>query len=209
MARDLNPKCKRCRRAGEKLFLKGDRCSTPKCAFTRRPFAPGQKSQRRRGNLSEYGRQLAEKQKVKRTYGILEKQFRNYVLKAVAAKGDSRENLMIAIERRLDNVLHRLGVSHSKKGARQIVNHGLVKVNGRRVDIASFRVKKQDVIDFKDRTLKSPLFANIKATAKKQQLPSWLIWDAEKMQAKVVSLPGKEDLGDLSALGVVIEFYSR
>ena len=210
MGRDLDPKCKKCRRAGEKLFLKGERCNTPKCAFTRRPYAPGmQPKGRRRRNLSEYGRQLAEKQKVKRTYGLLEKQFKNYVLSSLKQRGDSRENLMSELERRLDNVVFRLGFVKSRETARQIVSHGLIRVNGRKVTIPSFQVKAKDVIAIREKSQKSSLFANLKTTLKKHQLPSWLKLNVAKMEGIVLNLPAKDDLGELGNLGMIIEFYSR
>lgn len=212
MGRNLNPKCKQCRRAGQKLFLKGERCHTPKCALTRRPYAPGARSKRMGRGLSEYGKQLLEKQKVKKTYGLLETQFKNYVLKAIKKKGDSRDNLVTELETRLDNVIFRFGISKSRETARQLVSHGLVKVNGRRVNIPSFQVKAKDVITFKDRILKSPLFANLSTILKKQQLPAWLVFDAAKMEGKIVRQPSPDDLSDLTGtanLAMVIEYYSR
>lgn len=213
MGRNLNPKCKQCRRLGEKLFLKGERCYTAKCAQLRRPYAPGtqSKSRGRRGRgLSEYGKQLAEKQKVKKTYGLLEKQFKNYVLEAIAAKGDSRDNLIGKLETRLDNTIFRLGLAKSREAARQLVNHGLVRINGRRVDIPSCQVKIKDKIEIKERALKSPNFANLKVILQKQQFPSWIKFDADKFQAEVVGKPIAEDLTDnVKNLGMVIEYYSR
>lgn len=210
MGRDLDPKCKRCRRAGEKLYLKGERCNTPKCAFTRRPYAPGIQSKGgRRRSLSEYGRQLAEKQKLKRTYGLLEKQFKNYVNKGIRQKGDSRENLMAELEKRLDNVIYRLGFASSREAARQMVSHGLVKVNERKVTIPSFQVKTKDKVAIKESAQKSSLFANLKTTLKKYKAPSWLKLDVGKMEGLVLNMPSKEDLGELGNLGMIIEFYSR
>ncbi len=212
MGRNLNPKCKQCRRLGEKLFLKGERCYTAKCAQLRRPYAPGVrgKSRGRGRGLSEYGKQLAEKQKVKKIYGLLEKQFKNYVLEAITAKGDSRDNLISKLETRLDNTIFRLGLAKSRETARQLVNHGLVKVNGRRVDIPSYQVKIKDKIELKDKLLKSPSFANLKITLQKQQLPSWIKLNPEKPQAEIVGKPMVGDLTDnVKNLGMVIEYYSR
>jgi len=209
MARNLDPKCKQCRRAGEKLFLKGERCATQKCAFVRRPYAPGTKGGGRRRAPSEYGRQLAEKQKIKRIYGLLERQFKNYVLHSIQKQGDSRQNLMGEIERRLDNVIFRLGLAKSRESARQIVSHGLVKINDRRVNIPSYRVRPKDLIKLKPKASQSPLFANLSKILKKHPVPGWLKLDTDKLQATVLRQPQKEDLGDLAKLGTIIEFYSR
>lgn len=147
MARTIEPDCRQCRREGCKLFLKGERCTTKKCAMERRPVIPGQHgNSKRRVAFSEYGTQLREKQKVKRMYGILEKQFREYYEKAVKMQGATGEVMMTLIERRLDNVVYRMGIGASRKQSRQIVNHGLITVNGKRVNIPSYQVKAGDVI---------------------------------------------------------------
>lgn len=200
--------CKICRRIGEKLFLKGERCFTPKCAMIKKPYKPGV-HKKTRVLLSEYGRQLNEKQKIRKTYGLLEKQFKNYVKAAIKEKGDSRENLMKKLEKRLDNTVFRLGWAKSRNLARQIVSHGHILVNNRKVNIPSYQVKIGDVIALKEKSKKSSLFENLKISLKKYQTPSWLSLNKEKLEGKVVSQPTIEDLGDLSGIGMIIEYYSR
>lgn len=210
MANLINPKCKQCRRAGEKLFLKGERCLTVKCAMTKRPYAPGNQGKNtRRGGLSEYGRQLAQKQKVKRFYGVLERQLKKYFTEAQAKKGDTRANLMIKLETRLDNVIFRLGWSKSRPAARQLVNHGHVLVNNKRVSISSYQVKKGEVITLTGRTIKSKLTENLLAALAKHETPTWLVQEKDKFEARVLGAPTGEDLGDLSPIGLIIESYSR
>jgi len=211
MARLIDPKCRQCRRSGEKLFLKGDRCFLPKCAMVKRAYPPGAQGNKktRRGGNSEYGRQLAQKQKVKKIYGIFERQLKNYFDEAQAQKGDTRENLIMKLESRLDNVIFRLGWMKSRSAARQLVNHGHVLVNNRPVDVPSFRVKKGDVITLKERISKSKLVENLLESLKKYESPVWLAQEKGSFEAKVLSLPEGEDLGDVSSLGLIVEFYSR
>jgi len=215
MARTIDAKCRQCRRAGEKLFLKGDRCFSQKCAMVKRPYAPGlhgnqrKKGKGRRGGSSEYGRQLAEKQKLKRLYGIFERQFKKYFLEASRGKGDNRENLMKILEKRLDNVIFRLGFAKSRAAARQLLSHGHILVNGRRLNIPSYSVKVGDVLALKERIRKSRLFENLAASLKKYEAPRWLILDKEKLEAKVTIEPTAEDFGDLMNIGLIVEFYSR
>ncbi len=210
MAKITDAKCKLCRRQGEKLFLKGERCFSPKCAMIKRPYPPGVHGRdKKQSGLSEYGRQLREKQRLKRIYGILERQMKKYFLKAQAAKGDTRENLLRELETRLDNVVFRLGWATSRAAARQLINHGLVLVNGRRVNIPSFQVKKGQIITLKDRVKNSKLVEGLINKLKKYELPAWLKQDVEKLEAQVLSLPQANDLGELTPIGLIVEFYSR
>jgi len=210
MATLINPKCKQCRRTGEKLFLKGDRCFSTKCAVTKRPYAPGrQRKNARRGGLSEFGRQLMQKQKIKKVYGVLERQLKKYFIEARAQKGDARENLLRKFEIRLDNVVFRLGWAKSRPAARQLVNHGHVLINGKRVSIPSYQVKKGEVISLTDKTNKSKLTEDLLVSLKKYAAPTWLAPETEKLQAKVLGDPAGDELGDISPISLIVEFYSR
>lgn len=207
----INAQCRKCRRRAEKLFLKGERCFSPKCAMVKRPFAPGiHGKKRRRGEGSEFGRQLNEKQKIKNTYGVLERQFKNYVFEAMEEKGDNRENLIRKLETRLDNVVFRSGFARSRQAARQIVSHGHILVNGRRIDIASYRAKIGETISLREKSKETPLFKDLKIILKNYNTPAWLSLDKEKLEGKITALPTIEDYGkDLTGVGMVIEFYSR
>ncbi len=207
MARDLSPKCKKCRREGKKLFLKGERCFSVKCAMIKRPYAPGQHGQDRRMGLSEYGIQLREKQKVKRTYGILEKQFRKYYETASRAKGNTGVLLLSLLEKRLDNIVYRLGLASSRGHARQLVNHGHFLLNGKKVDIASCLVKEGDVISLKN--AKGNYFEELKTIVKNQQVPSWMSLDAQKVQGKIVSSPVLSEIDTNADIHLIIEYYSK
>jgi len=207
MARDLSPKCKKCRREGKKLFLKGDRCFGISCAMIKRPYAPGQHGQSRRMGLSEYGTQLREKQKVKRTYGILEKQFRKYYEMASGMKGNTGKLLPALLERRMDNVVYRLGMAASRNQARQLVNHGHFLVNRKKVDISSYLIKEGDIISFKSD--KGEHIENIKNTIKNHQTPSWLSIDIQKLQGKVVSMPILDEIETIADIHLIIEYYSK
>ena len=208
MARNLSPKCKICRRVNQKLFLRGERCLTSKCALLRKPYPPG--AHKRTQKLTEYGKQLTEKQKVKRIYGVLENQFRNYVRKAIAKAGDSRGNLFKLLEARLDNIVIQCGIVSSRNAARQVVRHGHIEVNNQKVDIPSFQVKVGDIITFSEKFKKTKLFENNKIMLGKKEVPVWLSLDLDKMIIKVVDWPKTEESIDLlSSLGTVIDFYSR
>jgi len=210
MANLINPKCKQCRRASEKLFLKGDRCFSPKCAVSKRPYAPGNQGKNvRRGGLSEYGRQLMQKQKVKKFYGVLERQLKKYFVEAQTKKGDTRENLIRRFETRLDNVVYRLGWAKSRPAARQLVNHGHVLINNKRVSIPSYQVKKSEILALTDRTNKSKLTENLLTSLSKHQLPTWLAQEPGKLEAKILGEPTGEDLGDMNPIGLIVEYYSR
>ena len=208
MARYIDASCRLCRREGCKLFLKGDRCYTKKCAFERRPTAPGahgnEKSMKR---PSEYNRQLREKQKVKRTYGLLEKQMRKYYDIAANTKGVTGEVMLSLIERRLDNVVYRLGFGASRAQARQIVNHGLMTVNGKVVDIASFEVSMGDVIAVKESKKDYTMFKNLKDM--KVVCPKWLELDMANLSGKVVALPKRDDIDAGIKETLIVELYSK
>ncbi len=205
----IDSQCKKCRRAGQKLFLKGERCFGQKCAMIRKPYVPGVHGKSYRRRISEYGQQLAEKQKVRHTYGISEQQFKRYFKEIVRQKGNKEELLARKLENRLDNVVFRLGWARSRRLARQIVSHGHILVNGRKVDIPSYQVKKGAVIKLKERSRKLTLFNDLKAFLKKQEIPQWLSLDREKLEGKVKTQPKIEDMGKVGELNMIIEYYSR
>ena len=208
MARTIQPDCRQCRREGCKLFLKGERCTSKKCAMERRPVIPGQHgNSKRRVAFSEYGTQLREKQKVKRMYGILEKQFREYYETAERMKGVTGENMLSLIERRLDNVVYRMGIGASRKQCRQIVNHGHITVNGKRVDIASFLVKQGDVIAIKENKQDIDAFKALRET--KIVTPKWLEFEPAILSGKILALPKREDIDSDIKEQLIIELYSR
>ena len=208
MARTIEPDCRQCRREGCKLFLKGERCTTKKCAMERRPVIPGQHgNSKRRVAFSEYGTQLREKQKVKRMYGVLEKQFRDYYEEANKMKGVTGENMLSLVERRLDNVVYRMGIGASRKQARQIVNHGLITVNGRRVNIASYRVKAGDVIAIKENKQDNEMFKSLRGS--KVVMPKWVEFDTNTFVGKIVTLPTREDIDQDIKEQLIVELYSR
>ena len=206
MARYTDASCRLCRREGQKLFLKGERCYGTKCAIEKRNYAPGQHGQSRK-KISEYGLQLREKQKAKRFYGLLETQFRNLFDKAAKKKGMTGENLVIMLETRLDNTVFRMGFASSRKEARQLVTHSHFIVNGKKVDIPSYEVKAGDVIKVKEKSTSSPKFKEIKDMA--ISVPSWLTVDVEKLEGKVVALPKREDMDTPVAEHLIVELYSK
>ena len=206
MARYTDASCRLCRREGQKLFLKGERCYSTKCALEKRNYAPGQHGQSRK-KISEYGLQLREKQKAKRFYGLLETQFRNLFDKAAQRKGMTGENLLIMLESRLDNVVFRMGFASSRKEARQLVNHGHFTVNGKKVDIPSFEVKAGDVIKVKEKSTSSPKFKEIKEMT--ISVPSWITVDVDKLEGKVVALPKREDIDTPIEEHLIVELYSK
>jgi len=208
MARCLESSCRQCRREGEKLFLKGARCYTHRCAIDRRDYAPGEHGARR-VKLSNYGIQLREKQKVKRIYGILEKQFRLYFGKATRQKGITGAILLQYLERRLDNVIYQLGFATSRKQARQVVSHGFVFVNDQRVNISSFLVKPNDEISVKFKTKGQRLFQDNIASTESRAVPAWLAADREHYKGKVARLPEREDIGYQVNEQLIVELYSR
>jgi small subunit ribosomal protein S4 len=201
--------CRQCRREGEKLFLKGDRCYSEKCAVQRRPFVPGQHGQKRKQKASEYGLQLREKQKTKRIYGVLEKQFRNYYQKAERQKGIAGANLLILLERRLDNVVFRLGLASSRKEARQLVTHDHFSINGKKANIASMLVSIGDTIQVKPGSADSPKFQEIKAAGAYKTPPDWLEVDIDNLTGTVLSFPTRDKVDTAVNEQLIIELYSR
>jgi len=210
MGRNLDSKCQQCRRVGEKLFLKGERCNTPKCAMVKRNYPPGfHGPSRGRHKLSDYGTQLAEKQKAKKYYNVMEKQLRLTFEKASKKTGDSGKNLLRLLEMRLDNVVFRLGLAKSRSQARQLVNHGHFEVNGVKTDIPSFIVKPGQEIAVRARAKKSPYFKQIAESLKKVELPAWLNLQAAEMKAKVLHEPSDTDLPTNFKVQMIIEYYSK
>jgi len=211
MAKNLDSKCKLCRRAGEKLFLKGDRCGTPKCALVKKPYAPGVhgNSGSRRG-LSEYGKQLAQKQKIRRIYGVSERQLRKHIADARQTKGVLGDNIIARLEMRMDNVIYRLKLADSRAQARELVTHKHFNLNGRSFNIPSGLVKIGDVIKVKDQKIGNKYFKELQAILKKNnEVPQWLSLDPVKMEGKVLGRPTKDEIGvDVDIQGV-IEYYSR
>ena len=208
MARYTDSVCRLCRREGQKLFLKGDRCYSGKCAFDRRPVAPGQHGAGRR-KASEYGMQLREKQKTRRAYGVLESQFRKYYERAVREKGITGDNMLRMLEQRLDNVVYRLGFGDSRPQARQFVTHGHILVNGKKVDIASYEVAVGDVITVKERSRGLERLKNLRESGLGRPVPKWLELDAANLTGKVVALPEREDLDLSIEEHFIVELYSR
>jgi small subunit ribosomal protein S4 len=210
VARHRDPVCRLCRREGVKLFLKGLRCFTDKCAIERRNFVPGQHGQSRRAKMQGYGIQLREKQKAKRTYGLLERQFRNYFEKAQRAKGATGENLIVMLERRLDNVVYRIGLAGSRAQARQMVNHGHVRVNGRKVNIPSFLVSVGDEIALKEKMLQNTMVLEARNVSQSLNMVPWLEIDRDAGKAKVVALPKRENVQTPSINEqLIVELYSK
>ncbi len=209
MGRDLNPKCKYCRREGVKLFLKGDRCFSGKCALVKRNYPPGVHGPKRLTRLTVYGRQLREKQKLKRMYGLLEKQLKLYFQKSIKQKGETGDNLVRLLEMRLDNVVYRLGFAKSRATARQLVNHGHFLVNGKKVNIPSYQVKVGDVVSLKPSSKDLKIFVNLEKQLNKKETPEWLLPDPTKLAGKVVAVPSKDDLKQIFDIKAVVEFYSR
>lgn len=208
MARERGPQCRICRREGMKLYLKGDRCYTNKCAIDRRSYAPGMHGQNRK-KVSEYGLQLREKQKTRKTYGVLETQFRNYFAKADRQPGVTGENLLRLLERRFDNVIYRIGLGASRREARQLIRHGHFKINGKKVNIPSFLVKVGDEITTKEESKGMPRLKELKERAADKTVPEWLEYDAEQMSARVLSLPTREQIDLPIEEHLIVELYSR
>ncbi|MCK9521600.1 MAG: 30S ribosomal protein S4 [Proteobacteria bacterium] len=208
MARYLGPVCKQCRREGAKLFLKGERCLSDKCAFDRRPYAPGQHGQRR-SKASEYSRHLREKQKVRRIYGILEKQFSLYFDKADAAKGVTGDNLLRLLESRLDNIVYRMGFANTRKAGRQLVRHNHVLINGKKVNIPSYLVKAGDEISIRERSLKIGVIQGALESKERTGWDPWLEVDAKKFKGVVKEIPQVQDLQLSIEPQLIVEFYSK
>jgi len=208
VARYTESVCRLCRRENLKMYLKGDRCYTDKCAIERRPYPPGQHGQGR-VKFSEYGVQLREKQKVKRMYGLLEADFRHAYANAAAAKGKTGENLLQTLELRLDNVVFRLGFADTRNEARQLVRHGHFRVNGRKVNIPSFQVQKGQSVAVKDKSRANELIKSSVETAKARGVPVWLELDPENFKGQVLDLPKREDIKLPIQEQLIVELYSK
>jgi small subunit ribosomal protein S4 len=209
MARYIDAVCRLCRRQGEKLFLKGNKCQTEKCPANKRAYAPGQHGEKRRQKISNYGLQLKEKQKVKRIYGVLEKQFRKYFKLASRSKGVTGKVLLQLLERRLDNVVFRMGLGVSRTQARQIVRHNLITVNARRVNIPSFLVDKDDLVEVKSKDrIRNKLKENLEFS-KDRTVPSWIEFSAADLKGKILRLPEKSDIQQPIQEQLIVELYSK
>ena len=209
MARYTGPVCRLCRREGMKLFLKGERCYTEKCAIEKRNFAPGQHGKTRKAKLAGYGIQLREKQKVKRIYGVLEDQFRQYFEQAERMRGITGETLLQLLERRLDNVAYRLGLATSRPQARQLVRHGHLTVNGRKVNIPSFSVKPGDVVALRASSQKAPAVVHALEEVKGRGVPEWLAFDPNAFSGKISSIPTREQINLPVQEQLIVELYSK
>lgn len=212
MAKYTGPVCKLCRREGEKLFLKGQRCYTPKCAIERRNFPPGdhgREAQFRRRRVSDYQRQLREKQKTRRIYGITERQFRRYYRDALQRRGLTGENLLQMLERRLDNVVFRLGYAENRFQARLLVTHGHFNVNGRRTDVPSMLVRPGDLIEVREGSRARRFFKELPALAETRNVPRWLERDLRRLAGKIIQNPERQDIDASLNEHLIVEYYSR
>lgn len=212
MSRYTGPVCKLCRREGEKLFLKGQRCFTPKCAFERRGYPPGEHgrdSQFRRRRVSDYSRQLREKQKTRRVYGVTERQFRRYYRDAVAQRGLTGVNLLTMLEQRLDNVVFRLGFSESRTQARMLVTHGHFNINGRRTDVPSMIVRPGDKVEVREGSRTRTYFKDLTASAETKTPPTWLERNLGSLSGKMVKKPERHDIDANLNEQLIVEYYSR
>jgi small subunit ribosomal protein S4 len=209
MARYRNAVCKLCRRESTKLFLKGDRCYTEKCAVEKRAYAPGERGQGRRGKLSEYGTQLREKQKLRRTYGVLERQFQTYFDRAVRTQGITGEVLLQLLERRLDNVVYRMGFAPSRAAARQLVRHGHIQVNTRKVNIPSHRLRPGDVVTVKEKSHSLPVVQESLRGAEMRPKVAYLDVDRNKIEGRFLQIPGRVDIPTPIQEQLIVELYSK
>ena len=208
MAKYTEAKCRICRREGCKLFLKGDRCFTGKCALDRRPLAPGQHG-RARKKVSEYATQLREKQKTRRTYGLLERQFHSYFTKADMQKGVTGTNLLVLLECRLDNVVYRLGFANSRNQARQLVRHGLFTLNGHKVNIPSIQLRVGDSVEIPEKNRQVKIFADAQETIGRRGTPNWLEADYDAFKGTVKAMPQREDIRTEVNEQLIVELYSK
>ncbi len=208
MARYIKSVCKLCRREGVKLFLKGERCLNEKCAIDRHNYAPGEHGQRR-SKPTDYWLQLSEKQKTRRIYGVLERQFRGYYHKAARQRGITGANLLVLLERRLDNIVYRLGFATSRAEARQLVNHGHFLVNGGRVDISSYLVKAGDTIQVRDKSKEMPGILSALQNTKTRGFPEWLTLEIDKLKGVVTSIPTREEIDLPIQEQLIVELYSK
>ncbi|HKZ55678.1 MAG TPA: 30S ribosomal protein S4 [Anaerolineales bacterium] len=212
MSKYTGPVCKLCRREGEKLFLKGQRCYTPKCSFERRGFPPGEHgrdSQFRRRRVSDYQRQLREKQKARRVYGVMEKQFRRYYRSALRKRGLTGVNLLQSLELRLDNVVFRLGFAASRAQARELVTHGHFNVNGRRTDVPSMLVRPGDQVEVREGSRKRTFFKDLPALAETRPAPRWIDRDLQNLAGRILQNPERQDVDASLNEQAIVEFYSR
>jgi small subunit ribosomal protein S4 len=212
LARYTGPVCKLCRREGEKLFLKGSRCLTPKCSFERRSYPPGQhgrEKQFRRGRASDYLLQLREKQKARRVYGVMERQFSRYFGRAAQQVGLTGTNLLVLLERRLDNVVYRMGFASSRAQARQLVSHGHIMLNGRKTDIPSALVSPGDVVSVRPESQRKAYFKDLRQELDDRRVPRWLTIDAAQLSSNVLHLPAREDIDVTLNEQLIVEYYSR
>lgn len=209
MAKNLDPKCKQCRRIGEKLMLKGDRCITPKCAMVKRNYPPGFHGPKGKPRMTSYGSQLQEKQKAKKMYNLLEKQFKLTFETAKRQKGDVGENFMRLLEMRFDNVIYRMEFAASRGQARELISHGHFIVNDIKVDIPSCQLKAGDIIKIKKSSLKSKLFTNLKEKIKKSEMPGWIYFNPDDLSGKLLHAPSFNDIKANINIHIVVEFYSR
>jgi small subunit ribosomal protein S4 len=207
-----NNKCKICRRVGVKLFLKGDRCLSTKCAMIKRPYPPGEKSKKRRSAFSEYGKELKEKQKLKNWYNLTERQFRKYVKEVLEKRGkveDAGALLIRKLESRLDNVVFQMGFALSRAQARQVISHGYFLINGRKINIPSYQVKKGDKITLHPKTSRKTIFQNLSPVLKKHKAPSWIKVDSAKLEAEIVGQANLEEAAVPVEISSIFEFYSK
>jgi small subunit ribosomal protein S4 len=209
LARYREAVCRLCRREGMELYLKGDRCFTDKCAIKRRGYPPGQHGQRRLKKHSDYGVQLREKQKARRIYGLLEKQFRNYFEKADRMKGKTGDNLLILLERRLDNVVYKLGFAVTRRESRQLVRHGHFLVNGRRVNVPSFLVRPGDAIELREKSRKIPSVNDALDAVVRKGIPPWIELDREQFRGSVKNVPSRADITEPIQEQLIVELYSK
>lgn len=210
MPNNIDSKCKLCRRAGEKLFLKGDRCLSPKCAMVRRPYAPGVHGHNPSRGGSEFGRQLAMKQKIKRLYGVMERQFRHHFEEVQKVPGITGDQLVSRLERRLDNVIYRLGFASSRAQAKQLVSHKMFSVNGTRINIPSYEVRLGDVVELKSNKKEKQFFKNQEEILKnKKDVPHWLELNVTKQSGKMIAMPSPQDVGVRVDAQMVVEYYSK
>ena len=209
MARNLDPKCKQCRREGEKLFLKGEKCFTDKCGIEKRSYPPGQHGQRRGGRLSDYGVQLREKQKLRKIYGILEKQLRSYYAEADRLKGVTGENLLKLLESRLDNVVYRMGIGVSRSESRQLVRHNSITVNGNRVNIPSYQVKPGDQVAVAEASKNQLRVKAATEAADERGFPEWVEVDVKKLTGTFKNKPQRDDLPPTINESLIVELYSK
>ncbi len=208
MARYTGPVCRLCRREGEKLFLKGEKCAKNACPFNSRPYAPGSNGPSKK-KVSEYGHQLREKQKAKRIYGLMETQFKNYFVKATRMRGTAGDNLLRLLELRLDNVIYRMGYGRSRTEARQIVRHNHIRVNGKKVNIPSYQVKVGDVIDVKEKSMPLQRFKDVLEITSSRIVPEWLSTDHNRLHGQVVSAPKREQIDIPVSETLIVELYSK